>query len=65
MVTSQDPGLVAPGIDPDLADFRPTGGSLAVGRAIPFVPPLSFDADGHPREPLDPAAGAYELASQE
>lgn len=61
VVTSQDPGLIAPGTDPALVDFRPTAGSLAIGQAIPFVPPLSFDADGRARELLDPAAGAYEL----
>ncbi len=63
VVTSQDPGLVAPGIDPALVDFRPTSDSLVIGRAIPVVPPLPFDADGLPRELLDPAAGAYEPAS--
>lgn len=61
LVTTDDPGLVAPGIDPETADFRPRPDSLVIDRAIDVEPLLGFDADGNSRPPIDADVGAYEL----
>lgn len=63
LVTSADPQLTAPGLDPISANFRPTSGSLALGQAIPIAPRLPFDADGRPRSAIGSTVGAYELGS--
>lgn len=60
-LTVQDPGLVAPAVDPAIADFRPLPGSLALGHGIPISPALPFDADGTPRSSARIDAGAYTM----
>lgn len=61
LITAVDPGLVAPTVDPGLADFRPRPDSLLIDRAVDIAPRLTQDADGQPRPTTSLDVGAYEL----
>jgi parallel beta-helix repeat protein len=61
VVTNTDPGLVAPSVDPAVADFRLRADSILIDKAIEVQPLLGLDADGNPRPPVGADIGAYEL----
>lgn len=62
LVIDTDPGLVNPGIDPVLSDFKPLATSIVVGRAIPTAPHVPFDAALATRPVSGGAVGAFEPA---
>ncbi len=61
VVTTDDPLLVAPTVDPMLADFRPLATSPAIDVAIETPLRITFDADGNVRPTGSADVGAYEL----
>ncbi len=61
LVIVNDAGLVAPGIDPRSADFRPRATSVAVGQALVTDPRIPSDIDGADRPATGASAGAYEV----
>ncbi|MEL7155125.1 MAG: right-handed parallel beta-helix repeat-containing protein [Actinomycetota bacterium] len=63
LVIDTDPGLVSPGVDPEVSDFQPLPSSLLVGRAIPTSPHVPFDAILGARPAAGGTVGAYEPAS--
>ncbi|MEZ5330464.1 MAG: right-handed parallel beta-helix repeat-containing protein [Thermoanaerobaculia bacterium] len=63
LVVAGDPGVRMASVDPQVADFRPTAGSLLLGRAVPVAPVLIEDAARTPRSPAGAAVGAFELAT--
>ncbi len=58
-VVTDNPGLVAPGIDPAAVDFHPTAGSAATQLGVALDRSLPVDIDGVTR-PAPGAVGAYE-----
>ena len=62
LVMEGDPGLVSPGIDREMVDFRPRPGSIVIDRAIDVDPKLTFDANGRQRPLVGLDVGAFELA---
>ncbi|MEL7155983.1 MAG: right-handed parallel beta-helix repeat-containing protein [Actinomycetota bacterium] len=60
LVVVDDPGLVAPGLDPAAVDFRPRPDSAAVGRSMATDPRVPVDIDGRARPVGAGTPGAYE-----
>lgn len=60
-VTTADPGLTAPGLDPATANFHPAVGSTATQVGLGLDTPIPVDADGAAR-PSPGAVGALEPA---
>jgi len=60
-VLSSGPALFNPSIDENVADFRPTAESMAIGAAVTVRPRLNWDRDGADRRLARPTAGAYAL----
>ncbi|MFV0523915.1 MAG: nitrous oxide reductase family maturation protein NosD [Acidimicrobiales bacterium] len=58
-VTPIPPALVAPSIDPEVADFRPRPGSSLFGLGIVVTPEVGADFDGRVRNPAEPDPGAF------
>ena len=58
-----DPGLAAPSLNPEEADFRPNADSVLVGQALESHPWLGFDANGNQRVAGAATVGAFELAN--
>lgn len=61
LVIINDAGLVAPGVDPVSADFRPFPTSVVVGHALVTDPRIPADIDGVARPAAEASAGAYEV----
>ncbi len=61
IVRSVSPGLVNPSLDENVADFRLTEGSAAIGAAVNITPEVKLDRDGNDRSAEPPTVGAYVL----
>lgn len=64
LVVAGDPGVRVPSVDPGLADFRPTGSSLLLGRGVPVARALPEDAVRVHRSLVGPTVGAFELGGK-
>lgn len=62
LVTTTNPGLIAPGIDPLTVDFRPTTASVLIGRGIAVSPQVLIDADNQSRPGGGSTVGAFEVS---
>ncbi|MCP5033177.1 MAG: DUF1565 domain-containing protein [Actinomycetia bacterium] len=63
LVTTADPGMVAPSTNRATADFHLVAGSILEARAVDIGPRVAVDAGGGSRPAVGADVGAYELGA--